>query len=86
LGPEFIDLIKSHKQMFDARILKFNSDTKHEILNHQIWRSVHDCERNAISTFAYTLFGPKQIMNKDCSQMIKMLEEKNISWVTDVPR
>lgn len=81
----FVELIKSHKQMFDARILKFNDSNKHEILNHQIWRSIHDCERNAISTYAYTHFGPKKIMNKNCSEMIKMLEEKNIFWNADIP-
>lgn len=81
----FVELIKSHKQMFDARILKFNELNKYEILNHQIWRSIHDCERNAISTYAYTHFGPKKIMNKNCANMIKMLEEKNVFWQNDVP-
>jgi tRNA(His) guanylyltransferase len=81
----FVELIKSHCQMFDARVLKFDDISKHEILNHQIWRSVHDCERNAISTYAYTHFGPKKIMGKNCSQMIKMLEEKNIFWSKDIP-
>lgn len=81
----FVELIKSHKQMFDARILKFNESIKYEILNHQIWRSIHDCERNAISTYAHTYFGPKKIMNKNSSQMIKMLEEKNIFWNTNIP-
>ena len=76
----FIDLIKSHKQMFDARILKFNDSNKYEILNHQIWRSIHDCERNAILTYAHTFFGPKKIVGKNGVEMIKMLEEKNIYW------
>ena len=33
---DFVNLIKSHHQMFDARILKFNYQNKYEILNHQI--------------------------------------------------
>jgi tRNA(His) guanylyltransferase len=82
---DFVNLIKSHMQMFDARMLKFDETIKYEILNHQIWRSIHDCERNAISTYAYTHFGPNKIMSKNCTDMIKMLEEKNIFWQTDVP-
>ncbi len=82
----FIDLIKSHKQMFDSRLLIFSESVKHEILNHQIWRSVHDCERNAISTYAYTYFGPKKIMNKNCKEMIGMLnDEQKINWDSDIP-
>ena len=81
----FVSLIKSYQQMFDARVLKFDEHNKYEILNHQIWRSIHDCERNAILTYAYTHFGPKHIMNKNCSEQIKMLEEKNIFWSKDIP-
>lgn len=82
---KFVELIKSHKQMFDGRIIIFKESLKHEILNHQIWRSIHDCERNAISTYAYTYFGPKKIKNKTCKDMIQMLmDEKNLNWDTDV--
>lgn len=82
---KFVELIKSHEQMFDARILKFDESIKYEIINHQIWRSIYDCERNAISTYAYTYFGPKKINGKNCNEMIKMLEEKNIFWNIDIP-
>ncbi len=83
---KFINIIKSHKQMFDARLLIFPESIKHEILNHQIWRSVHDCERNAISTYAYTHFGPKKIINKNCKEMIGMLfDEKQIDWDNSIP-
>jgi len=72
--------------MFDSRIMIFEEKIKHEILNHQIWRSIHDCERNAISTYAYTYFGPKKIMNKNCKQMIQMMkDEKNLNWDIQVP-
>ena len=80
----FIELINAHEQIFDARIINFPEENIHEILNHQIWRSVHDCCRNAISTYAYTHFGSKKIMNKNCSQMITMLAEIGINW-DDVP-
>jgi len=71
--------------MFDSRIMIFEEKIKHEILNHQIWRFIHDCERNAISTYAHTYFGHKKIMNKNCSQMIQMMkDEKNLVWVNQV--
>jgi hypothetical protein len=81
---KFIEIINSHEQIFDARIIKFTQENIQEILNHQIWRSVHDCCKNAISTYAYTLFGTKKIMNKKCSQMIDMLSSIHIIW-DDVP-
>ena len=81
----FIELINSYEQIFDARIIMFSEENIHEILNHQIWRSVHDCCRNAISTYAYTHFGSKKIMNKNCSQMIAMLAEIGINWEDDIP-
>ena len=83
---KFVELICSHEQMFDARILKFSEEKIHEILNHQIWRSVHDCERNAILTYAHTKFGPKKIMNKNCGELILMLKENwNIDWIIGIP-
>lgn len=82
----FVELIKSQRQMFDSRIMVFKESIKHEILNHQIWRSIQDCERNAISTYAHTYFGPKKIMNKTCKEMIKMMkDEKNLDWDSQVP-
>lgn len=83
---EFVNLINSCEQMFDARILVFQHTYKHEILNHQIWRSIYDCEKNAISTYAYTYFGPKKIISKSCVEMIQMLkEEKGLVWDVNVP-
>lgn len=78
---KFINIVKSHQQMFDARMMIFEEDKKHEILNHQIWRSVHDCSRNAISTYAHYFFGPKRIMNKNTHELVQMMrDEKNFDW------
>jgi tRNA(His) guanylyltransferase len=78
---KFVEIIESMNAMFDGRILIFQEANKYEILNHQIWRSIHDCSRNAVSTYAYTYFGPKKIMNKDTRQMIQMmLDEKGLNW------
>lgn len=79
-NSNLINLIKSHSQIFDAQILKFNEINNYEILNYQIWKSVHDCEKNAIFTYAHTFFGSKNIMNKNSQQMIQMLKENNIDW------
>ena len=85
-SDEFVQSIKQHEQMFDARALKFSPDKEHELLNHQIWRSVHDCSRNAVQTYAYTYFGSKKIMNKNTQEMINMLKEnKGIDWDLDIP-
>lgn len=83
---KLVELIKSHKQMFDSRIIIFQESIKYEILNHQIWRSVHDCERNAILTYAHTYFGPQKILCKNCETLIIMLnDEKYLDWILDIP-
>lgn len=85
---KFVELIGSYSQMFDGRIMIFNQELKYEILNHQIWRSILDCERNAISTYAHTFFGPKKILNKSGKEMIQIMkQEKNFDWndLTQVP-
>lgn len=85
---KFVEVIKSMNATFDSRIMIFDQAKKYEILNHQIWRSIHDCYRNAVSTYAYTYFGPKKIENKNTNQMIQMLlNEKNLDWndSTQVP-
>lgn len=78
----FINKIKRYEQCFDARILSFPE--LGEITNHMIWRSVHDCERNAIQTYARYEFGHKAIMKKNSNEMKQMLLEKGIDW-NDVP-
>ena len=71
---------------FDARILTFDKSSKNEILNHIIWRSIKDCYRNAVQSYAYHHFGSKRINNLNGKQMIELLEkEKEIKWATDVP-
>ncbi|XWV25285.1 tRNA guanylyltransferase [Tupanvirus deep ocean] len=81
-----LEKINNGTAYFDARILSFNSDSKNEILNHLIWRSVHDCHRNAIQLYAYHIFGHKKIKNMNGKQMIELLKnDKNLSWENDVP-
>lgn len=71
---------------FDCRVLGFEANKSKEILNHMIWRSIYDCERNAIQQYAHFYFGSKKIAGKDCEELVKLLvDEKNINWETDIP-
>ena len=84
-NKKFIDKVKSGCIMFDARIIKFSEDKYYEIVNYQIWRSIHDCKRNIISDYALYYFGPKLIQDKNGSEKILMLEQlENIKFY-DLP-
>lgn len=74
---KFIKKIQKCEQIFDARILIIEPS---EIVNHQIWRSVRDCHRNAVSTYAGTVFSHKIIDRKNTAEKIDMLKSKNIIW------
>ena len=74
---KFIEKIQQCEQIFDARIIILEPG---EILNHQIWRSVLDCHRNAVSTYAYTVFSHKTLNKKTTAEKIEMLKSKNIIW------
>jgi tRNA(His) guanylyltransferase len=76
---KYIDLINEQMQIFDARIITFY-DKSHEIVNHQIWRSIYDCHRNAVSTYTDSLYSHKESDKKNTSEKIKMLEEKGLLW------
>lgn len=80
---QFIEKIKDSNYCFDARALRFENPG--EIVNHQIWRSVHDCHRNAVSTYARYRFGHKAVMNKNSKEMIDMMRKDGLDWDTDVP-
>lgn len=63
---------------FDARLVIFPIDG--EIINHMIWRSNQDCERNAISTFSRSEFSQLELNSKKKQEMILMLLDKGIDW------
>lgn len=73
------------EQMFDARIICFYPLDLHEIVNHMIWRSIHDCSRNCISTYTRNYFSAKQMHGKRFEQMVEMLKSVGVNWETDVP-
>lgn len=80
----FINLVNDKIQTFDARIITFSDDKIHEVVNHQIWRSVRDCYRNAISSFTRHFYSHNTIDGRNNDEMIKMLKEKDFDW-TQVP-
>ena len=82
----FVDKINMCQAYFDSRILSFDINSKNEILNHLIWRSVKDCNRNAIQSYAYYLIGHHKVNNMKGKQMIQLLETtKGLSWEKDIP-
>ena len=62
--------------MFDSRAFILPS---HEINNYFYWRQSDWC-RNSISMLARTCFLQKELQNKSCNEIVKMLLEKNIDW------
>lgn len=78
--PHVSKRIREYKATFDCRIIVFPKDKPFEIVNHMIWRSIYDCERNAIQAYAQANFSEKELHKKDNRQMIEMLVSKGINW------
>lgn len=84
--PGFIERIKGMNASFDARILNFPPNKFVDIARHMIWRSLRDCSRNAVSTYARQFFSSKQLHKKNCGEMIEMMKTlKNFDYETQVP-
>jgi len=77
----FLDTLAQYEQCFDARIITFDGK-KNEIVNNILWRSVYDANRNAVSTYARTLFSHKELTNKNTKEMIEMMATKDLDWIT----
>ena len=68
--------------VFDARIIVFDENLRHEILNHMIWRSNYDCQRNCISTYARHFYSHKEISGLNQASMCQLLADKGITIPT----
>jgi tRNA(His) 5'-end guanylyltransferase len=79
-SDQTLEKINRGSAYFDARVLSWPENLKQEVMNHQIWRSVYDCHRNAVQTYAYCEFGPKKIVGKNGTEMIQMLAANDIMW------
>ncbi len=82
-SKSFVGKIQESGYGFDARALRIEDPG--DIVNHMIWRSVFDCYRNAVSSYARHWLGHKKTMNKNRNDMIKMMAEDGLDWNTDVP-
>lgn len=70
---------------FDARIHPL--PTLSECLNNLLWRSRTDCTRNAITSFARTLFPASALHGKRAADVVSMLRtEKGVVFEDAVPR
>lgn len=88
-SEQALKYIDERSQIFDCRVLTFdecNSKTiETEIVNHMIWRSQRDCERNAVATYAQQFYSSNELNKSHTNERIKMLAEKKIDWDKDVP-
>lgn len=62
--------------MFDARCFNI---PKEEAVNLVLWRQF-DAERNSINSMGQSYFSHKELQNKNCSEVLKMLEDKGVFW------
>jgi len=81
---EFLQKIEESECVFDSRIITFPDGMDYEIVNNILWRSVYDCHRNAVSTYARHIIGHKNTMNKTGEEMIKIMKNTGVDW-EDVP-
>jgi tRNA(His) guanylyltransferase len=72
--------------VFDCRVLIFKKGEFHEVVNHMIWRSVRDCEKNTISKYYDCRFGSKNNAGINGREKIAALEaDGKFSYERDVP-
>ncbi len=70
---------------FDARVVIFPKNRDMEIVNYFVWRSVMDCGRNCISTYAKYKLGAELIKNKKKNEMIEMMKSTGFNIDAEVP-
>jgi len=64
---------------FDSRILIFE-EKKEELLDHMIWRSIKDSERNCISNYGQQYIGHENIFGLKPQEIVDKLSQNNILW------
>lgn len=99
-SQQFIDKVQAFEACFDCRVMTFPEDKSYEITNHMIWRSIKDCHRNAVFTYAQSYFSTKELHKKNSTEAIQMMlgmpgklgkpgkpgkPGKGLDWATDVP-
>ncbi|AYV82092.1 MAG: tRNAHis guanylyltransferase [Homavirus sp.] len=82
---QFLNKIASCETCFDARIVDIPYTKEYEIVNHMIWRSVQDCYRNCVQTYAYYHLGKKTTFKKHCGEMVEIMKENGFDFESSVP-
>lgn len=81
-----INKIESFNAGFDCRAIIFPIDKEQEMVNMLLWRSVHDCHRNAVSTYGRQYMSHNELHNKNSDEIIVILKNKyNLDWQINVP-
>lgn len=62
---------------FDSRV--FTIPETDEVINYLIWRQ-RDCTRNSILGLGYSKFSHKQLLNKNTTEIIRMLKQEGVKW------
>lgn len=78
---KFNELRPNKIAIFDSRVFTIPCDT--EVENYFIWRQ-KDTERNSIQSVAYSLYSPKEVYEKNTSELQEMCFQKGINW-NDLP-
>lgn len=84
-SDEFMDKMEHKNAYFDSRVLVFPPEKFIDINRHMIWRSLKDCLRNCISTYARDLYSAAQLHGKNSQQMIQMMKDKGFDFNKEVP-
>jgi tRNA(His) guanylyltransferase len=82
---DFVNKIMTQRITFDSRVSVFPEDRPEDIANYFVWRSVKDCHRNAVSTYARDKCGKRALDNKHSGEMIEMMKELGLDWENQVP-
>jgi tRNA(His) guanylyltransferase len=77
LAPEYLPEKMGRLAYFDCRV--WNVPDEAEAVNCLIWREL-DATRNSIQMAAQSLYSPKQLHQKNTSEMQEMLWQKGINW------
>ena len=80
----FLEKIANCVCLFDSRVIHIPYGKEYECANNLLWRSVYDCHKNAVSSYARNCFGHKAILDKNSLDMIEMMKQNNLVW-EDVP-
>ena len=79
-SPQFLNKIKECICLFDARTIYIPYEKEYECINNLLWRSVYDCHRNSVSTYARHYLGKTKCNKKNSMEMIDMFRETGIIW------